>query len=73
MTMFVPGEHMLPVGRLPLPSPPRNWNSIDTGKSWSLRIDFGSWQWNITPLLRTAQPGPPLHCSPTKRYSTRSR
>jgi hypothetical protein len=26
--------------------------------------------WNITPLLRKAQSGPPFVCSPTKRYST---
>ena len=60
MTTCVPGEQMLPVVRFPLPSPPRNCASIDTGKSWSLRIVFGSWQWNITPLLRTCPARPAL-------------
>ena len=67
----MPGEHMFAVGRFPFPRPPSSWNSIETGKSWSLRIVFGSWQWNMTPLFRIAHPGPPLHCSPTKRYSIR--
>ena len=30
--MCVPGVHTLPVGRVFLPSPPRNWTSIETGK-----------------------------------------
>ena len=67
----LPGEQTLHVTRAPLPSPPRNCASMETGNSWALRIVLGSWQWNIRPELRSAHPGPPLHWSPTKRYSMR--
>ena len=52
ITMFVPGVQTLPVGRLPLPLPPRNWTSIETGNSWSFLMVSGVWPWIITPLLR---------------------
>jgi hypothetical protein len=55
---------------VPLPRPPRSWASIEMGKSWSFFIVSTGWPWIITPLLRNAQSGPSLACSPTKRYST---
>ncbi len=73
ITTCVPGVHRLAVDRSARPSPPSNCTSIETGKSCALRIVSGAWQWSIRPLLRKAQPGPPGVCSPTKRYSARSR
>ena len=49
--------------------PPSNWASTEIGKSWSLPIVSGAWQWNMMPLLRSAHAGPPFTCSPTNRYS----
>ena len=71
MTTFVPGVQRLAVGRSSVPSPPRNWTSIDTGKLWARPMLSGDWLWNMTPLFRKPQAGPPGVCSPTKRYSTR--
>ena len=73
ITMFVPGVQTLAVGRLSRPLPPRYWTSIETGNSWSFPMLSGVWPWIMAPLLRIAQLGPPGHCSPTNRYSTRSR
>ena len=64
---------MLFVVRFPLPSAAEELGLDRHRELLVLRIVFGSWQWNMTPLLRVAHPGPPLHCSPTNRYSTRSR
>ena len=43
---------------------------MQMGKSWSFFMVSAGCPWNITPLLRKAQAGPPFACSPTKRYST---
>ena len=71
-TTSMPGEHMFAVGRaLPSLSPPSNCASIEIGKSCSFVIVCGGCEWNMMPLLRSAQaPGPCAACSPTKRYST---
>ncbi len=42
---------------------------MQMGKSWSFFIVSTGWPCTITPLLRKAHPGPPLACSPRKRYS----
>ena len=49
-------------GVVAVPLPPKNWTSIETGKSWSFLMLSGDWPWIMTPLLRNAQLGPPGHC-----------
>ena len=67
----VPGEHIrwpwaAPRWRRHAPgaAPRRRWESPGPCPMVS-----GAWQWIMMPLLRSAQAGPFLACSPTKRYS----
>ncbi len=70
-TRFVPGVQTFAFERaLPSPRPPRSCASMEMGKSWSFFMVSTGWPWIMIPLLRKAQSGPPLVCSPRNRYST---